>query len=62
MQHEPLNRPTWQEMQQHPMFTSSDRSRYNQIKLDIIFDEEPAQGIAFRDNKIYVNTNDPTLY
>ena len=62
MQHDPLFRPTWQEMQEHPMFSQSENSRYNQIKLDIIFNEEPAEGIAFRQNKIYVNTNDPTLY
>ena len=44
------------------MFTASESSRYNQITLDIIFNEEPAEGIQFRENKIYVNTNDPTLY
>ena len=49
-------------MQVHPMFTASESSRYNQITLDIIFNEEPAEGIQFRENKIYVNTNDPTLY
>ena len=62
MQHDPFRRPTWQEMQVHPMFTASESSRYNQITLDIIFNEEPAEGIQFRENKIYVNTNDPTLY
>ena len=44
------------------MFTETAQSRDNQIKLDIIFDQEPQDGISFHDNKIYVNTNDPTLY
>ncbi len=34
----------------------------NKIKLDIVFDQEPENGIAFSDKKIYVNTKDPTLY
>lgn len=62
MQHDPFHRPTWQEMQEHPIFTASENGRYQQIKLDIIFNEEPQEGIAFRQNKIYVNTKDPTLY
>ena len=62
MQHEPFKRPTWQEMMQHPMFTAPESSRNNKIKLDIVFDAEPADGIEFRDNKIFVNTKDPTLY
>ena len=45
MQHDPFRRPTWQEMQVHPMFTASETSRYNQITLDIIFNEEPAEGL-----------------
>ena len=49
-------------MQEHPMFSASENGRYQQIKLDIIFNEEPEEGIAFRQNKIYVNTKDPTLY
>lgn len=62
MQHDPLHRPTWREMMDHPMFTESAASQNNKIKLDIIFDAEPEEGIAFKDNKIYVNTKDPTLY
>ena len=62
MQHEPLKRPTWQEMMAHPMFTDTEASMNNKIKLDIIFNEEPDDGIEFRDGKIYVNTKDPTLY
>jgi len=38
MQADPLMRPTWQEMQVHPMFTQTAESRDNKIKLDIIFD------------------------
>ena len=62
MQHDPLHRPTWREMMDHPMFTDDQESRNNKIKLDIIFDAEPEEGIAFKDNKIFVNTKDPTLY
>ena len=32
------------------------------IPLNIIFDEDPPEGISFKDKKIYVNTNDPTRY
>ena len=62
MQNDPLMRPTWQEMMEHPMFTADEQSRLNKIKLDIIFDSEPSDGIEFKDQKIYVNTRDPTLY
>ena len=60
MQPEPLQRPTWQEMQLHPMFTQA--AGTEKIPLDIVFDEEPEEGLQFRDGKIFVNTNDPTLY
>ena len=59
MQHEPLLRPNWQEMQEHPFFTSQ---QTDTIKFDIIFDEEPPEGVKFENNKIFVNTKDPTLY
>ena len=59
MQHDPLHRPTWQEMRDHSMFKDS---QSNKIKLDIVFDTEPESGIMFEDKKIYVNTKDPTLY
>ena len=49
-------------MMDHPMFTEKAESQNNKITLDIIFDAEPEEGIAFKDNKIYVNTKDPTLY
>ena len=32
------------------------------IPLEIIFDEEPPQGIEFKNGKIYVNTKSPHLY
>lgn len=62
MQNDPFLRPTWCEMMEHPMLTEPATSRLNKIKLDIIFDQEPQEGIKFEDNKIYVNTKDPTLY
>jgi serine/threonine protein kinase len=62
MQHDPLQRPTWQEMTAHPMLSQSAQSLNDKITLDIIFDQEPAQGVQFKDNKIFVNTRDPTLY
>ena len=30
--------------------------------MDIVFDQEPTEGLKFADGKIYVNTKDPTLY
>ena len=56
MQNDPLLRPSWQEMKQHPMFTDDENSRNNKIRLDILTTEQPAKGIEFRDNKIYVNS------
>ena len=32
------------------------------IKFDIVFDQDPPEGVKFHNNKIYVNTKDPTLY
>ena len=32
------------------------------IKFDLVFDEEPPEGVLFKDNKIFVNTKDPTIY
>ena len=46
----------------HPMFTEGAASRNNQIRIDIVVDEEPEDGLTFANNKIYVNTRDPTLY
>lgn len=34
----------------------------NRIKLDIVFDQEPEDGLRFSEGKIFVNTKDPTLY
>ena len=62
MQHDPLHRPTWQEMQQHQMFSYERESVDKKITLDFIVDQEPPEGIKFQDNKIYVNTRDPALY
>ena len=30
--------------------------------MDIVFDQEPTEGLKFANGKIYVNTKDPTLY
>jgi hypothetical protein len=59
MQQDPLLRPSWIEMQQHPFFTSNESQ---QIPLDIVFDQEPTEGLKFENGKIFVNTKDPTLY
>ena len=59
MQFDPLNRPNWEEMIQHSFFTETDNKI---IPLEIIFDEEPPQGIEFKNGKIYVNTKNPDLY
>ena len=59
MQHDPFQRPTWEEMIDHPMFRDS---MSNKIQLDIVFDQEPENGISFKNKKIFVNTKDPTLY
>lgn len=59
MQHDPLQRPTWTEMETHPYFSSQE---LEQIPLDIVFDQEPTEGLRFENGKIFVNTKDPTLY
>ena len=59
MQQDPALRPSWSEMQKHPFLTSVDEQ---QIPLDIVFDQEPTEGLKFANGKIYVNTKDPTLY
>jgi len=46
-------------MMSHAFFTSEDSES---IPLDIVFDQEPTEGLKFADGKIYVNTKDPTLY
>ena len=48
-----------QTMQQHPFFASNESQ---QIPLDIVFDQEPTEGLKFENGKIFVNTKDPTLY
>ena len=49
-------------MMAHPMFTESAESQNNKIKIDIIVDEEPEDGLTFKNGKIFVNTKDPTIY
>ena len=44
------------------MFTEKKNSQNNKIRLDILTTEQPENGIEFRGNKIYVNSQDPTLY
>lgn len=56
MQQDPFMRPSWEEMKDHPFFTSTEQTL---IPLDIIFDQEPPEGLKFSDGKIYVNTKDP---
>ena len=55
-----MRRPSWQEMQNHPFFSVSQPGE--EIPLDIVFDQEPVEGLQFANGKIYVNTKDPTLY
>ena len=59
MQFDPLHRPSWQEMRQHNFFIQQETDL---VPLEIIFDEEPPQGIEFKNGKIYVNTKSPHLY
>mmetsp|Transcript_41388 Transcript_41388/g.54456 ORF Transcript_41388/g.54456 Transcript_41388/m.54456 type:complete len:92 (+) Transcript_41388:83-358(+) len=61
MQHDPLHRPTWREMKEHQIFTDTENLN-NRIPLDIVFDEEPEDGISFSEGKIYMNTNEPARY
>ena len=46
-------------MQEHDFFKQKDLKK---IKFDIVLDEEPEEGLQFQNNKIYINTKDPTLY
>ena len=46
-------------MKKHAFFVSQEKQL---IPLSIIFDEEPPEGIVFRNNKIYVNTKNPECY
>ena len=46
-------------MQNHPFFSSQ---ASQEIPLDIVFDQEPPEGLRFQEGKIYVNTKDPTAY
>ena len=59
MQNDPTARPSWDEMKKHAFFTSKEKQL---IPLNIIFDEDPPEGILFKNNNIYVNTKDPTCY
>ena len=46
-------------MSKHTFFTEkADKI----LPLEIIFDEEPPQGLEFKNGKIYVNTKSPDLY
>ena len=59
MQHDPVKRPNWIQMQEHEFFRNDEP---DMIKFDIVFDQDPPEGVLFKDNKIFVNTKDPTLY
>ena len=51
-----MKRLSWEGMESHEFFTAADTQ---QIPFNIVFDEDPPEGIVFRDNKIYVNTKNP---
>ena len=59
MQNNPDDRPNWDQMKEHTFFTSKEKQL---IPLSIIFDEDPPEGVCFKNQKIYVNTKDPTCY
>ena len=59
MQNDPKLRPDWDEMKKHPFFTSQEKQL---IPLNIIFDEDPPEGVVFKNKKIYVNTKNPECY
>ena len=59
MQNNPEDRPSWDEMKNHAFFSSKEQQL---IPLNIVFDEDPPEGILFKHSKIYVNTKDPTCY
>lgn len=46
-------------MLNHSFFTPSESQ---QIPLEIVFDQEPPEGLKFENGKIYVNTKDPMAY
>ena len=46
-------------MQNHEFFSVTNAK---EIPFNIVFDEDPPEGIVFRDNKIYVNTKNPNAY
>ena len=46
-------------MKEHAFFTSKEKQL---IPLSIIFDEDPPEGIVFKERRIYVNTKDPSCY
>ena len=59
MQNDPVQRLTWQQMQDHDLFKASETQ---QIPFNIVFDEDPPEGIVFKNNKIYVSTKNPDAY
>ena len=59
MQNDPVSRLSWEQMQNHAFFSTTDDK---QIPFNIVFDEDPPEGIVFKDNKIFVNTKNPTAY
>jgi len=46
-------------MQKHDFFTATEKTM---IPFNIIFDEDPPEGILFKNNKIYVSTRNPVAY
>ena len=59
MQYEPKKRLSWDQMRQHPFFSAAESM---QIPFNLVFDQDPPEGIVFKNNKIYVNTKDPRAY
>ena len=59
MQYNPDNRLNWEQMEQHKFFSTKESQK---IPFNIIFDEDPSEGIRFKNNKIYVNTRKPEAY
>ena len=59
MQNDPEKRLAWQEMQKHEFFTATEKTM---IPFNIVFDEDPPEGILFKNNKIYVSTRNPDAY
>ena len=46
-------------MKQHSFFSAT---QSEEIPFNLVFDEDPPEGIVFKNNKIYVNTKDPSAY